>query len=131
MKNPYIALLQQGIFGPLSKLVDPITLIIKRTTETEKLRVFTEYIIFSLDKEVISAEELVQRLSFLDSAFSKEIHERFVMWEDTGKRYQAIGGTSHYQIIIQHALTRLGLTYKEDLLLTTSQLREIATIIWH
>ena len=131
MRNPYIVLLQQGTFGPLYKLVDPITLIIKRTTETERLRVFMEYIIFSLDKEVISARELVQRLSFLDSAFSREIRGRFVTWEDTGKRFQAIGGTSHYQIILQHAFIRLGLTYKEDLSLTTSQLREIATIIWH
>jgi len=130
MKNRYTEILKKGKFGPLLRIIDPALIEIKRCTETEKIRIFSQFIFENLTKE-ITAEGLIREFCLLEKSLGSELNGRHLLWADTKKRYQSFCSQGHYQVIIAHALGKLGILYEPNLIINKKLLGKISKIIWH
>ena len=131
MKNPYRKIIEGQGLGGLSTIIEPNKFILKKSTETERLRAFIKFILENFSEEKISIIDLTKSLCLLDKALAGEINGKFLIKEDGGSRFQAISSFDHYRIILLHSLRELGLEYQEDLMLDKNKLVELSEIIWH
>ena len=86
--NKYRKILQEGNIGPLSKIVDLQKFIMQNVSETERIRVLMEFIVFALSIKEISVEKLIRELCLLEKALASEINGSHITI--SGKRYSAL-----------------------------------------
>ncbi len=130
MKNPYTKKLSEGNIGSLGKLIDLKSSTIKKMTETERLRIFIEFIAEEESGE-IQASELIRKLCLIEKALASPINGKHLKREDDGRNFQARGDSSHYEVILRNALRHLGTKYEPTLILDKKTLNSLKEIIWH
>ena len=130
MKNPYKPLIEQGKLGALAKILDLPSLKMKKTTEDNRLRVYGEFILENMTSETMTGEEFIRSLHLLEKALAGEINGKHFINENTGSMFQAIGGTSHYEVRVLHGLQNLGMIYAPDMVLTKSLIKKLIGVPW-
>ena len=130
MKNPYKTLIEQGKLGALAKFIDFSSLKMKKSTQDYRIRAYGEFVIENMTSEMMIGEQFIRSLHFLEKALAGEINGKYIINENPGNRFQAIGGTSHFEVKVLHGLQNLGMTYTPNMVLTKSLIKKLISVPW-
>jgi hypothetical protein len=129
--NKYKNIISAGNIGNLKKILDLNKLEIIETTETNRIKIYLEFIIESMDSVEIEADLLIKEFCLLEKALGGEYNKKFILKNISKTRYIPIASYDHYRVILFNGMKKLGIIQAEKTILNKEQLQELARTIWH
>lgn len=129
--NKYQKIIEEGNIGSLSKIINLKSLEIKEISETDRIRIYLEFIIETNDKNEIKTSSLIKEFCLLEKALGREYTGKFITKSESKNRYVPIASYDHYRVIVFNGIKKLGIIPSEEIILNKEQLNELRKIIWH
>ncbi len=129
--NKYQKIIENGDIGSLNKIINLKILEIREIPETDRIRIYLEFIIENNDKNELKASLLIKEFCLLEKALGKEYAGKFIIKSESKNRYTPMASYDHYRIIVFNGMKKLEIIQSEETILNKKQLNELRKIIWH
>ncbi len=129
--NKYQKIIENGDIRSLNKIINLKTLEIREIPETDRIRIYLEFIIENNDKNELKASSLIKEFCLLEKALGKEYAGKFIIKSEGKNRYTPIASSDHYRVIVFNGMKKLGIVPSEETILNKEQLNELKKILWH
>ena len=130
-KNKYRDIINSKNISSLKKILDLDKFEITEMPETNRIRIYLEFIIESINAQEILVSDLIKEFCLLEKAIGGEYNNEFIIKHISKSRYVPMSSYDHYRTIIFNGMKKLGINKLEEKILNKEQLKKLSEIIWH